>query len=110
MDPFVLAMQFQIIFKPFYAIKGYFHPKYKDSKVFDNHLNPVMLVFIELLSLSTQMSTHLLGFQSFSAFLHHFVLAKLASSSLRVKKWIPFKGDMILSHLLKNWISSLRKS
>ena len=30
------------------------------------------------------MSTHLSGFQSFSGFLHHFVFAKLATSSLRV--------------------------
>ena len=32
------------------------------------------------------MSTHLPGFQSFSNFLHHFVLAKLATSSIRVKQ------------------------
>ena len=32
------------------------------------------------------MSTHLPGFQSFSAFLRYFVLAKLASRSIRVKK------------------------
>ena len=32
------------------------------------------------------MSTHLPGFQSFSGFLHHFVLAKVATSSIRVKK------------------------
>ena len=31
-----------------------------------------------------EMSTHLLGFQSFSGFLHHFVLAKLATTSIRV--------------------------
>ena len=31
------------------------------------------------------MSTHIPGFQSFSGFLHHFVLAKLATSSMRVK-------------------------
>ena len=30
------------------------------------------------------MNTHIAGFQSFSAFLHHFVLAKLAASSIRV--------------------------
>ena len=32
----------------------------------------------------SQMSTHLPGFQSFSRFLHHFVLAKLANNSKRV--------------------------
>ena len=31
------------------------------------------------------MSTHMHGFQSFSACLRHFVLAKLAMSSIRVK-------------------------
>ena len=31
------------------------------------------------------MSTHMPGFQSFSVFLHHFILAKLANSSIRVK-------------------------
>ena len=33
----------------------------------------------------SQMSTHVPGFQSFFRFLHHFVLAKSASSSVRVK-------------------------
>ena len=34
------------------------------------------------------MSTHMPGFQSFSAFLHHFVLTKLATISiLTVKHW-----------------------
>ena len=31
-----------------------------------------------------QMSTYVPGFQSFSEFLHHFVLAKLATRSIRV--------------------------
>ena len=26
--------------------RGYFHLRYKDAKIFDNHLNPVMLLFI----------------------------------------------------------------
>ena len=38
------------------------------------------------LSEHSQMSTHLPGFQSFVRFLHHFVLAKLAISSIRVKE------------------------
>ena len=33
--------------------RGYFHPKSKDAKIFENHLNSVMLVFIRKLSLST---------------------------------------------------------
>ena len=32
----------------------------------------------------SQMSTHVPGFQSFLRFLHHFVLAKLATTSIRV--------------------------
>ena len=39
------------------------------------------------------MSTHEPGFQSFSGFLHHFVLAKLANSSIRVK--ISQLGDLV---------------
>ena len=36
----------------------------------------------------SHMGTHLLGFQSFfSFFLHHFVLTKLATSSIRVKQY-----------------------
>ena len=36
----------------------------------------------------SRMSTHMPGFQSFSGFLHYFVLAKLATSSLTVKfRW-----------------------
>ena len=34
----------------------------------------------------SQMSTYMPGFQSFFRFLHHFVLAKLANSSIRVKE------------------------
>ena len=33
---------------------GYFCPKYNDVKIFENHLNPVMLVFIAYLSLSRE--------------------------------------------------------
>ena len=33
----------------------------------------------------SQMSTHVPGFQSYSRFLHHFVLAKLATSSIIIK-------------------------
>ena len=33
----------------------------------------------------SQLSTHMQGFQSFFVFLHHFILAKLATSSIRVK-------------------------
>ena len=32
------------------------------------------------------MSTHIPGFQSFFSFLHHFAMAKLATSSIRVKQ------------------------
>ena len=37
------------------------------------------------LSECSQMSTHLPGFRSFFRFWHHFVMAKLATSSTRVK-------------------------
>ena len=35
------------------------------------------------------MSTHLPGFQSILGFLHHFVLAKIATSSIRVNPFNP---------------------
>ena len=38
------------------------------------------------------MSTHLPWFQSFSGFLYHFVLAKLATSSIRVNGVLPAAG------------------
>ena len=46
------------------------------------------------------MSTHVPGFQLFSAFLHHFVLAKLATRSIRVKVTYPIENqhlDLIYS-------------
>ena len=43
-----------------------------------------MLVFIGALAEHSQMSTHMPGFQSISGVLHPFVLAELASSSIRV--------------------------
>ena len=39
---------------------------------------------MKALAKHSQMSTHSPGFQAFSGFLHHFVIAKLASSSIRV--------------------------
>ena len=47
------------------------------------------------------MSTHVPGFQSFSAFLHHFVLAKLTTSSTRVKLQVT-PGNFLIS---PNWDS-----
>ena len=38
--------------KPFQCWR-YFHPKHKDTKIFENHLYPVMLVFIRKLSPSS---------------------------------------------------------
>ena len=35
------------------------------------------------------MSTHMPGFQSVFSFLHHFLLAKLATSSVRVNPFLP---------------------
>ena len=59
-------------------------PQGKDF--FENRLNPVMLVFIEKLLLSTLIWVPICqGFNHFQFFLHHCVLAKLATSSIRVK-------------------------
>ena len=55
------------------------------QKIFDNHLNPVMSVFIEKFLPSTLSNEyHVPGFQSFFSFvLYHFVTAKLATGSIR---------------------------
>ena len=57
----------------------------------------------------SQMSTHLPGFQSFLRFLHHFVLAKLASSSIRVKnvciqsrRCFIYLQSLLLGYLIHN--------
>ena len=35
-----------ILLIPSNECHGYFHPKHKDANIFENHLNPAMLVFI----------------------------------------------------------------
>ena len=63
----------------------YIRPMHKNAKIFENHLNPVMLVFIWKLSLSTLRWVPICqGFGDFSGFLHHFVLMELVTSSTRV--------------------------
>ena len=57
----------------------------KNAKIFENHLNPAILVFIGYLLLSTlRFVPTCPGFSHFSVFLHHFVLATLATSSVSV--------------------------
>ena len=63
-----------------------FHPKHKNPKIFENHRNPVMSVFIWMLSPSSFVWVPILqGSSIFFRFLPDFVLAKLATSRLRVK-------------------------
>ena len=58
----------------------------KTQKLFENYLIPVMLVFIGKLSLSTLLLVPMCqGFSHSSGILYHFVLAKLATSSIWVK-------------------------
>ena len=58
---------------------------HKGAKILENHLNPVMLVFIGKFLLSTLRGVSMChGFSHLSDFLHHFVLAKLATSSIKV--------------------------
>ena len=58
---------------------GYFHPKHKDATIFENHLNPVILVFIGKLSMSTvrwvPMSQ---GFSHFSGFFASFCICQIS--------------------------------
>ena len=44
------------------------------------------------------MSTHVPGFQSFSGVLHHFVLAKLATSVIRVNVIILMTLNKVILH------------
>ena len=65
---------------------GYFHSMHKDANTFENPLNPVMLIFIGKLSLSTLRCVPIYqGFSIFFVFLHHFIQAKLATSNIKVK-------------------------
>ena len=77
---------YDIILNPSNAEASFFQSTivYKDTNTFENHLNPVMLVFIGKLSDCSQMSTHLPGLQSYFRIFHHFVLAKVATTSIRV--------------------------
>ena len=59
----------------------------RTQRFLKNHLNPVWLVFIGILSLSISVGVHYficLGFSYFSGFLPIFVLAKLTTSIMRV--------------------------
>ena len=73
-----------IMLKPF-DVKDILVKCIKNTDSVESILNPVMLVFIGKLSLST----YLPGFQLFFwLFLHHFVLTTLATTSTRVKSFL----------------------
>ena len=78
-----------------------FLPK-EDAKIFENHLNPVMLVFIGKLSPSTLRWVPISqGFSHFSVFFALFILDKLVTSSIRVKPnsaWQPGYCDGCVFH------------
>ena len=62
-----------------------------NEKIFENHLNTDCHVGSPWTTLSvkhSKMSTHVPGLQSHFNFLHHFVTAKLATSSMWVNKKI----------------------
>ena len=63
---------------------------YKD---FENLLNPIMWHGIHWIALADY-SPMCQGFNYFSGILHHFDVAKLATSSLRVNKKCVFNFDM----------------
>ena len=64
---------------------GFIRPMHKNANIFENHLNPVMLVFIWKLSLGTFRWVPIYqGLGDFSGFYHYFVLVELATSSKRV--------------------------
>ena len=64
-------------------LKGTQLKKHIDAKIFDNLLNPVMLIFIEKFLLKSPMSTNVPGFQSF---FYVFASFCITTSSIRVNK------------------------
>ena len=67
--------------------KATFVQSTRTQRFLENHLNPVLLVFIGKLLLSTLRWVPMCqGFDNFSGSLLHFVLVKLATSSVRVNK------------------------
>ena len=67
-----------------------FQPEHKETKIFEKHLNPIMLVFIGKLSLSTLRWVWICqSFSHFSGSLHYLVLAKFTTSSIRVNWYLP---------------------
>ena len=78
-------------------------------KIFEKHINPVMLVFIRELPLSTlRLVPICLGFSHFSGFLHHFVLAKFSTSSIRVQRVNNWSYTMYFLSRMNEWQEQLR--
>ena len=69
-----------------YQCWGYFCPMHKDAKIFENHLNPCILVFFEKLSPSALRWVPICqGFRDFSGFLHHLCIGQLSHQQHKVK-------------------------
>ena len=66
-------------------------PKHRDAEFSENHLIPVMLVFIGYLLLSTLLLVPI-------ARVHHFEMAKLATSSVLVYSHVMFTSSITLLH------------
>ena len=49
-------------------LQYYFHPKHNDTKIFENHLKPVVLVLAEYSQLSTDVPRFQLFFRFFAPF------------------------------------------
>ena len=71
---------------------GYFHPKHKDAKIFEKHLNPVIVVFIGLLSLSIFRWVPI--YQGFSHFFNRFfALFCIGQISSSIRVWQAVQGS-----------------
>ena len=66
------------------CVKFYIRPMHKDAKNIESYLNPARVGGIRRITLAecSQMSANMRGFQLFSGFWYHFVLAKLATISM----------------------------
>ena len=79
----MLNYSFLIFYTLIFCDNYHLNPSNAEATILEKHLNPVIFVIIEYLAECSQMSTHVPGFQSFFTF---FVLAKLATSCIRVKQ------------------------
>ena len=96
-------------FNPYNECWGYFHPKHTNAKIVEKHLNPVILVLIRKLSLSTLRWVPICqGFSHFSGFLHHLAYKNLWDLALWMEVALLALEGLILVQFQCRWPLSIR--